>query len=252
MMRLGALLGPIADPSNAATLAEQARTYVGEGLDSLWSAQAVGRGFMNTDPIVALSVAAAVTQGVELGTAVLQVPLYHPVDLAHRIFSLMQVCGSRLIFGIGAGSTENDFAAFDRPYQSRFQDFSSCVARLRTLFAEGASEGVDLSPWPNLKGGPPLFLGSWGNGVERAAKSFDGWIASGHYRSPEEVIGALQRYRDAGGGRAIVSTLLLGADVDLGELRERLGKFADAGFDDAVVMFMPGGPTPAQVRELVP
>ena len=250
-MRLGALLGPVADASLANTLADQARSYVGEGLESLWSAQAVGRGFMNTDPIVTLSVAAAVTEHVELGTAVLQVPLYHPVDLAHRVFSLMQVCGNRLIFGIGAGSTENDFKAFDRPYESRFQDFSSSVARLRTLFAEGASDGVDLSPWPAVRGGPPLFLGSWGNGVERAARSFEGWIASAHYRTPDEVIAALQRYRGAGGGRAIVSTILLTAETDLGELKDRFDRFAEAGFDDAVVMFMPGGPKPADVRALI-
>ena len=54
-MRLGALLGPIADASLADTLAEQARTYAGEGFESLWSAQAIGRGFMITDPFVALS-----------------------------------------------------------------------------------------------------------------------------------------------------------------------------------------------------
>jgi alkanesulfonate monooxygenase SsuD/methylene tetrahydromethanopterin reductase-like flavin-dependent oxidoreductase (luciferase family) len=241
----------VADASIANTLADQARTYVAEGLESLWSAQAVGRGFMNTDPIVTLSVAAAVTEHVELGTAVLQVPLYHPVDLAHRVFSLMQVCGNRLIFGVGAGSTESDFAAFDRPYESRFSDFSSSMERLRILFVDGASDGVELSPWPAVKGGPPLFLGSWGNGVERAAKSFDGWIASAHYRTPDEVIAALQRYRGAGGGRAIVSTILLGAETDLGELKERFGRFAEAGFDDAVVMFMPGGPSPAEVRALL-
>lgn len=250
-MRLGALLGPIADASAANTLADQARGYVAEGFESLWSAQAVGRGFMTTDPIVTLSVAAAVTEHVELGTAVLQVPLYHPVDLAHRVFSLLQVCGPRLLFGVGAGSTENDFDAFDRTYESRFVDFSASVAQLRRLFAEGRADGVDLSPWPPLLGGPPLLLGSWGAGVERAARSFDGWIASGHYRTPDEVISALQRYRAAGGGRAIVSTLLLGADTDLGELGERLGRFADAGFDDAVVMFMPGGPKPGDVRALV-
>lgn len=72
-MRLGALLGPVSNSSAANMLAEQARTYVDEGFDSLWSAQAIGRGFMTTDPIVTLSVAATVTESVELGTAVLQV-----------------------------------------------------------------------------------------------------------------------------------------------------------------------------------
>ncbi len=80
----------------------------------------------------------------------------------------------------------------------------------------------------------------------------DTLAASPHYRAPDEVTAALQRYRGLGGGRAIVSTIVLAADTDLGELNDRLGKFADAGFDDAVVMFMPGAPSPADVRALVP
>ena len=102
-MRLGALLGPVTGNSPGNLLAEQARTLATEGFDSLWSAQALGRGFMLTDPFVALSVAATAAEDVELGTAVVQAPLYHPMDLAHRIFSLQQVCGNRLIMGLGAG-----------------------------------------------------------------------------------------------------------------------------------------------------
>ncbi len=250
-MRLGALLGPIADPAQAATLAEQARQYGAEGFASLWSAQAVGRGFMITDPLLALTVAAAVTERVEIGTAVLQIPLYHPVDLAHRVFSLMQLCGNRLILGVGAGSTASDFQAFGCDYETRFTDFNSRVKALRSLFATGRLDAVDLSPWPCVLGGPPLFLGSWGNGVERAARRYQGWIASGAYRSPEQVIAALDRYRAAGGGRAIVSTLQLGPKTDMGMMRAVLQRYADAGFDDAVVMLMPGGPTAAEARALV-
>ena len=250
-MRLGALLGPISDATQTRALAEQARRYVGDGLQSLWSAQAIGRGFMISDPFIALAVAACVTEDVELGTAVLQVPLYRPVDLAHRVFSLQQICGDRLILGVGAGSTQADFTAFGLDHARRFVDFTHSIAALREVFATGSLDGVALSPWPAVRGGPPLFLGSWGNGVERAARSFDGWIASAHYRSVDEVIAALKRYRAAGGGRAIVSTIQLPAGTDLGRLKHDLDRFAEAGFDDAVVMFLPGSPTPAQIRRLV-
>ena len=99
-MRMGALLGPILDPGRGDALAEQARVLAGDGFRSLWSAQAIGRGFMMTDPIVALTVAATVAEEVEVGTAVMQIPLYHPMDLAHRIYSLMQVAGDRFVFGV--------------------------------------------------------------------------------------------------------------------------------------------------------
>lgn len=251
-MKLGALLGPMLPTASAHFLAEQARTFEAEGFDSLWSVQAIGRGFAITDPFVALAVAATVTETVEIGTAVIQVPLYHPVDLAHRVFSLMQVCGDRFLLGIGAGSTRKDFEAFDRDYANRFGVFTKSVAELRRILTDGTSGDVDLSPWPAVRGGPAILLGAWGGtGVERAAQSFDGWIASAAYRSPPEVIGALQRFRAAGGRRAIVSTIQLGASTDLGAARTMLGEFEAAGFDDAVVMLMPGGPSAKDVRRLL-
>jgi alkanesulfonate monooxygenase SsuD/methylene tetrahydromethanopterin reductase-like flavin-dependent oxidoreductase (luciferase family) len=250
-MKLSALLGPITQPQTPTTLAEQARMLVGEGFEGLWSAQAIGRGFMMTDPFVALSIAATVTTAVDIGTAVIQVPLYHPADLAHRVLSLAQICGDRLILGVGAGSTQKDFDTFGRDYSTRFRDFRSAIESLRTFLTTGRSGDIDLSPWPSLLRAPPMFLGSWGRGAERAAKSFDGWIASGAYRSPAEVIAALGRYRQAGGRRAIVSTIQLRHDTDLGQLADVLHQYASAGFDDAVVMFLPGAPKPERIRALV-
>ena len=250
-MRLGALLGPVVDAAQTRALATQARTLADAGYTSLWTAQAIGRGFMMSDPFVTLAVAATVTEEIELGTAVVQAPLYAPADLAHRVLSLMQIAGPRLLLGVGAGSTEQDFAALGRPYGERFRDFTARTRVLRALLRDGRAGDVDLTPWPAVQGGPPVLLGTWGKGVERAARDYDGWIASGAYRQPNEVIEALGRYRGAGGGRAIVSTLQLGARTDLGELRERFARFAEAGFDDAVVMFLPGGPAPAAVRALL-
>ena len=204
-MRIGGLLGPIADGSDHGFLAEQARRFEGAGFSSLWSAQAIGRGMMLTDPFVALAVAATAAPTVEVGTAVLQLPLYHPLDLAHRLFSLHQVAGDRFKFGVGAGSTEQDFKAFGRNYATRFGDLKQGVRTLREILAQGVGEQGDLSPWPAVKAGPPIYFGTWGNSVETAAREYDGWIASGHYRSVDEVCSALSRYRAAGGGRAILA-----------------------------------------------
>ena len=250
-MRLGALLGPVTGNAPADFLAEQARRYAGEGYRSLWSAQALGRGFMLPDPFVALSVAATAAPDVEIGTAVVQAPLYEPMDLAHRVLSLQQICGNRLILGLGAGSTVKDFRAFSRPFETRFDDFKHSVAALREIFRTGGNEHSELSPWPLVSGGPPLFLGSWGKGVERAAREFDGWIASAHYRTTEQVIDALARYRQAGGQRAVVSTIMVPAGADLDELGDRLARFGDAGFDDAVVLIAPDGPRPEEIARLL-
>ena len=249
-MRLGALLGP-ANPSDAGSLANQARLLEQEGYASLWSAQAMGRGFMLTDPFITLAIAAAVTKKVELGTAILQMALYDPVDIALKSFSLMQASGNRLLLGVGAGSTEVDFQLHEKVFETRFGKFNEDLKTLRQWFTAGEIDGKSISPWKEVQGGPPLVYGTWGKGVVRAAKEFDAWIASGMYRSVEELTETIKDYRAAGGKRAIVSTIVLNAETDLGELDERLARYSEAGFDDALVMFSHGGPAPSDVCKLV-
>ena len=250
-MRMGALLSPLADAARTGALAEQARVYEGAGFSSLWMVQAIGRGFMFTDSLIALGVAATVTKHVRLGTAVLQAPLYRPMDLAHRVFSLQQICGGRLILGVGAGSTEQDFVAFDLEYKDRFKVLDASVKDLRQIFSTGGIGESNLSPWPAVSGGPPVYLGSWGAGVIRAACEYDGWIASANYRSVDEVTAAAEQYRKAGGGPSVVSTIQIGLGADLGKLKEKLVRFSEAGFDDAVVMIHAGAPDPEKILGLL-
>jgi len=250
-MRLGALIGTPSPAPAVGALVRQARELEDEGFDSLFVAQAVGRGFMLPDPLLALAAAAAATERVRLGTAVLQLPLYRPAELAHELFSLMHLAGERLLLGLGAGSTEADFRVFGRDYANRFARFDANLAALRQLLDTGADDRIDLSPWPGVLGGPPLLYGTWGKGVARAAREFSGWIASAMHRSDAQVRGALRAYRSAGGADAIVSSILLGPEDAPGANRRRLDGFAEAGFDEAVVMLLPGGPSPGEVRSWV-
>ena len=251
-MRLGALIGVLPASPEPAALLRQARELESEGFDSLWVPQAVGRGRMVFDPLLALAAAASVTTRVRLGSAVIQLPLYEPADLAHRVFSLMHLAGERLVLGVGAGSTESDFRVLGRDYASRFERFDANLVELRRLFATGAGERGELSPWPNVLGGPPLFFGTWGRNVARAAREFSGWIASAMYRKPDQLREALRTYRAAGGKTAIVSTIALGPDEAPGANRKRLDVFAELGFDEAVVLLLPGSAPPSEVRRWVP
>ena len=247
-MRLGAVLAPFSPAQQERPLADRARRYADAGFTSLWAASSIGRGVFMTDPFVALSVAAAVTRDVELGTGIVQVPLHHPVELAHRVLSLVEVCGNRLIMGVGAGSSETDFAALQRDYSGRLDALHRDLAPLRGLLRTGAWGEVSLNPVPGPP--PPIFYGTWGGDIERAAREFDGWIASARFRGAGELESRLRRYRAAGGRRAIVTTIMVSAGSDLGSLRARLQQYADYGFDDAVIMFMPGAPDPERVRAL--
>ena len=171
---------------------------------------------------------------------------------ASRVFPSSSYAGAGLLLGLGAGSTRQDFDAFGRDYARRFSSFDRVVEALREIFADGGRDNHSLSPWSFGGRRSPAAAGAvGGRGRKTAARAFDGWIASAHYRSVDEVTDAMTRFRGAGGGRAIVSTIQVGSETDLGELRDKLRRFAEAGFDDAVVMILPDGPSPAAVRALV-
>ena len=203
------------------------------------------------DPLLALTAAAAVTTRVELGTGILQLPLYQPADVILKVLTLMQIAGDRLLLGVGAGSTQADYALHEQDFRQRFQQLEVSLESLRQGFESGLVGSGDVGLPPNLKGGPPLLLGTWGQNVKRAATEFDGWIASGMHRTPAECGEALKTYRAVGGQRAIVSTIVVTGNTDIGDLREQLKSYAEAGFDDAVLMVYPGAPSLEALRALV-
>src|SRR5438067_1641436 len=98
-----------------------ARQVEARGFAGLWLTDSFGRGRPTLDPIVGMSVVAAVTSRIEIGTCVLQVPVRHPVELAHRIGSLYAMTGSRLQLGVGSGSTQADFDIVGLDYAQRFK-----------------------------------------------------------------------------------------------------------------------------------
>ena len=123
-MRLGVTmpLGTTGEPLTRDALIDGARAIEASGLDSAWCFDAIGRGFILPDPLIALSVAATVTTRIELGTCILQVPLRRPVELAHRILTASLLCGGRLLLGVGAGSTRGDFDAVGVDFDTHGSD----------------------------------------------------------------------------------------------------------------------------------
>ena len=66
-------------------------------------------------PIPTLArIAAALDDSVTLGTAVIQVPLFHPIDLAEELATLDILTRGRLVVGMGAGYREDEFTALAR------------------------------------------------------------------------------------------------------------------------------------------
>jgi alkanesulfonate monooxygenase SsuD/methylene tetrahydromethanopterin reductase-like flavin-dependent oxidoreductase (luciferase family) len=232
---------------------QRAKVIERVGFDGIWMGDSVGRVPRAVpDVLIWLVVAAAATQTVELGTTILQVPLRNPVELAKRLMSVHALCGGRFSAGLGSGSTRADFDAVGVPYDDRFKLLAEGLPIIRRLCAGEQVGAANLYPWANTAGGPPILIGSWHSGlwVRRAARDYDGWIASGFFTSFNQLKEGIQRYRDAGGKRALVSTIT----VDLGkpttpfdpdapfklecgpaEAAERLQRLADIGYDDALL-----------------
>jgi alkanesulfonate monooxygenase SsuD/methylene tetrahydromethanopterin reductase-like flavin-dependent oxidoreductase (luciferase family) len=238
------------------------------GFDGIWIGESIGRVEWPAPDVLAwLTAAAAATQKLELGTAILQVPLRHPAELAQRLMTLHALSGGRFSAGLGSGSTQADFDAVGVSYANRFKLLAAALPTLQALFKGERVDGAYIPPWRDTVGGPPILIGSWHSGiwVERAAREYDGWIASGRFTSFRQLRDGIQRFRDAGGKRALVATI--GVDLraestsldedgrfDLlcgpEEAAERLHRLADLGYDDALLTRMNHSDADLPVEEL--
>src|SRR6201982_3040369 len=74
-------------------IVDYARQIERRGFPGIWVTDSLGRGRPTLDPLVALGALSVATQRVELGTAVLQVSLRHPIELAHSWRAVRELCG---------------------------------------------------------------------------------------------------------------------------------------------------------------
>jgi alkanesulfonate monooxygenase SsuD/methylene tetrahydromethanopterin reductase-like flavin-dependent oxidoreductase (luciferase family) len=167
------------------------------GFDSLWFFDSLGRGTFRPDPISGMSAAAAVTETIEIGTCILQVPLRHPIELAHRVLSAHYLSGGRLLLGVGSGSTKTDFEALGLEFESRFQMLKEALPVMQRLWRGETVQDVNLTPLPSMIGGPPILIGSWAGSrwIPVAAKQYDGWIGSAHFTDIATLKEGVARFR---------------------------------------------------------
>jgi probable F420-dependent oxidoreductase len=159
------------------------------GFDSVWAGDSpVTR--QRADPITVLAAAAATTERVTLGTAVLLPALRHPILLAHQLATVDRIAEGRLVAGMGAGfphpNTEAQFVAIQVGFRQRISRMTESVEALRRLWSSTevsfqgkhfAFHDVTIAPRPVRPAGPPVWLaGSGDAALRRVAAIADGWL----------------------------------------------------------------------------
>lgn len=255
-------------PPTAELVQQRAREIEEAGFDGIWIGDTVHRGaHVSPDPLMWLLTAALATQRVELGVAVLQLPLRQPYELAQRLATMNALSGGRFTLGVGAGSTRTDFEANGIDYENRFKLLGKYLPIIRGLTQGEKVGSASLVPWSRPGGGPRMLIGAWASGpwVLRAAHEYDGWLASGHYtRGVKQLAEGIKRFRDAGGKRAIVANVRFDLSAPRQPLTEdgsfellcgpqeaadRLHQVAELGFDDCLLA-KPVGQTKEDVLQI--
>src|ERR1700751_4930999 len=223
---------PGADPDDGLMdrITEFGRQVESRGFPGIWIGDSLGRGRPTLDSLQVLTALAAATRRGGLGISVLQLPLRNPVELAHRVQSLQAMSNSRLILGVGSGSTRDDFELLGYDYDHRFRPFKNALEIMHRVWNGEPVNGGSFLPRPGCKGGPPILIGAWRSPrwITYAAKEAQGWTPSGRFSSWEDLEHGMKIYREAGGKNAVLAN----CSIDLAERPESaaLAQLASANF----------------------
>lgn len=183
------------------------------------------------DQIVALSMAAAVTDRLELGTAVTLVAQHDPIWLAKQLATLDHRSGGRVVLGVGFGWNQEQGAHHGVDHRTRRARTEEYVALMRALWTDevasfhGTHARLEPSwawPKPARPGGPAVLLGGgWGPVLfDAVARYADGWMPITARHSIADRLEPLRRrFEAAGRDPDDIEIAVMGATVDPGGLR---------------------------------
>lgn len=139
-------------------------------------------------PLLTAGLIAMRTRTIGVGTAVLLLPLHHPVHVAEQATMIDRVSQGRLVLGIGAGYQAKDFATFGTSMRDRGALLDEGVEILRRCWSEPTFdfhgehfrlEGVSLGARPRDPSSIPLWIGANSEAaLKRVAARADAWLAS--------------------------------------------------------------------------
>ncbi|MER6345789.1 LLM class F420-dependent oxidoreductase [Streptomyces sp. NPDC001595] len=137
------------------------------------------------DPLVTLTLAAAATERVRLGTSVLVAPLHVPFQLAKTLATLDAASGGRVIAGFGTGWSVDEYAAAGvRPFEERGRALDELIEVCRAVWGPDpvAYDGEFTKIAPAVVGPKParpiplLLAASGARARRRLVDHADGWL----------------------------------------------------------------------------
>ncbi len=181
---------------------EAARRAEALGIDGLVAGDHVTFYGFGNDGLVTLTAAAAVTERIDLKTAVYLLPLRHPVPVALQVAQLDQLSMGRFTLGIGVGGEDpHEFWSCGVDPRTRGARANEAIAILRRLWTE---DGVtfrgrhftleEVTVYPKPFRPVPIFVGGRSEAaLRRAGRLGDGY--TGIWLTPERFGEAMERVR---------------------------------------------------------
>ncbi len=159
------------------------------GFESAWVLEQIIGRIPILEPVELLTYAAAVTERLRLGSAVLLIALRSPVHLAKSLASLDHLSQGRLTIGVGLGGTTSVYPAYGLTAERRAARFAEGIRLMKRLWTEPRVtfegrfwrlENAAMEPKPFQRPHPPIWFGGHHeNALRRAVELGEGFIGAG-------------------------------------------------------------------------
>ena len=136
------------------------------------------------DAAVVMGAVAHTTTSLKLGTSVLISPYRNPLSDARQFATIDQLSNGRLLFGVGAGWMQEEFAALGIPYAERGPRTNECIQVYKRAWTDDVVSyqgrfyrfaALSMDPKPRQQPPPIIYGGVTPGGARRAARLCDGF-----------------------------------------------------------------------------
>jgi len=217
------------------------------GFEGAWvQEQLIGSGPV-LRPLDTLAFAAACTDRIRLGCAVLVTPLHSPVHLAAEIATVDQLSRGRLDVGVVAGGKGRNYAAFGLSPEGAISRFREGLELMKRLWAQPEVtaesrfwrlDSVRAGLTPFQRPHPPIWFGGHHpDALRRAVQLGQGFIGAGSQTTAQfaEQAGVIRRLlasEQAAPGFQIAKRVYVAVDEDVERARTRTAEALDELYGD--------------------